>query len=191
MNSLIDMINGQAYRMTKLSSALSSRIAFKNVLSTINKEFAVILQDFILPFVNYLDIPIQCDLLKSTNSLESFIRNTLLKERLIHESHKRLCVAHLVLEIIDSIEICQLMGLRKSCERLNVFINRQIKENDLSHVWNKKQLGKMAQLVNQLGLLWSSSYNDFETQKYEALIEVLSEENECLLRTIIYVNNKR
>jgi hypothetical protein len=121
MNSLIDMMNGQAYRMTKSSSTLSSRIIFKNVLSTVNKEFVVILQEFIRPFVNYLNIPFKCDLFTSTSLLEAFIRNTLLKERFIHQSHKRLCVAHLVLEIIDTIEKDNLMGLRWACERLNVF----------------------------------------------------------------------
>ena len=189
MNSLIDMINGQAYRMTKSSSILSSRIIFKNVLTTINKEFVVILQEFIRPFVNYLNIPFACDLFTSTSLLETFIKNILLKERSIHQSHKRLCVAHLVLEMIDSIEKGNLMGLRRACERLNVFINRQIKENDFSHVWNNKELGKMGQLINQLGAL-SSSCKEIHTQKYKALIEVLSEESECQ-KTIIYVYNKR
>ncbi len=194
MNSLIDMINGQAYRMTNSSLALSShRIAFKNVPSTTNKEFVAILQEFIRSFVNYLNISFQCDLFANTNALETFIRTILLKERSIHESHKRLCAAHLVLEIVDTIEIGQLMGLRKSCERLNVFLNRQMKENDFSHVWNKKELGKMGQLVNQLGSLLSSSssYNEIHTQKYKALIEVLREESQCQRRTIIYVTNKR
>jgi hypothetical protein len=59
----------------------------------------------------------------------------------------------------------------------------------LRYVWNKKELSKMAQLVNQLGAL-SSSCNEVYKQKYKALIEVLSEESECQ-RTIIYVNNKR
>ena len=193
MNSLIDAINGQAYRMTIKSSSSSSRIAFKNVPSTTNKEFVGVLQEFILPFVIYLNISFQCDnLLTSKNALETFIRTILLKERSIHESHKRLCVAHLVLEIIDSIEIGQLMGLRKACEHLHAFINKQVKANDFSHVWNKKELGKMGQLVNQLVLLMSSSSscNEIHSQKYEALIGVLSEQSECQ-RTIIYVNNKR
>jgi hypothetical protein len=210
MSTLLEMAHAQAFRVAKAtttttttrSSSSSLRIKFKTVHSKMNTKFVSLLQEFMRPFVAYLDIPFACggDLTSHRALLlDAHIRHTILNERDLHQRHKRFCVAHLTLEMLDSLEIGNLLGARRSCAHLKSYLNRKIVENKFTPIWSKKETGKMVDLVEQLNsLAGSEAEARSASSKYEALVGILCAEEEEdeekkneEPKTIVYVRNLR
>ena len=187
MNNLTMMIDGHAYRMIQLNSntSTSSRTIFKEVDVELNSQFLDLIENFIQSFLSYLKINFSNDLKCNLISLAQHIRNTILKEKLIHQYQKRLCTAHLLLEIIDSIEVLNLLGVLKACDHLKSFISKQIYQNNFNHMWKKSEIFKMTELNVSLK---SFNSNKNSSLKYDALLDLLYKTRDK--KTIICVRNK-
>ncbi len=181
MNHLTDMIDGQVYRPIISGSSSPSEIVFKEVNSQINTKLLDLLQNFIQPLINYLHINYSVDLKNQPEIFGKFIKNNILKEQSIHQSHKRFCVANLVLEIVDTVEIINLIGAWKACDHLKSYLNKQIAKNNRDCIWNKKEITSMSRLIN--ALKWSGN-----SSKYDALLQLIL--NSPQKKTIICVQNK-
>lgn len=177
-----DLIEGRAYRPVTNDTKQTAKFKFHEVESNSNKQLMNLLDQFLIYFVEYLTKNRNFSIKTDSETINTLIRNQILKERNIHSSQKRFSMANLVLKVLGSIEIINLIGVSKACSFLSNCLNNEIKHNKHNRLWNSREIYLMGNLLQNLGLF------DGISNKFTALCSILRYNPN--FKTIICVKNK-